>query len=225
MSTIRRKDPKCLACGETTLRVKTRRIFHIYTGLKTDLDVIELHYPYPLKNIIKYDFYCTVPFICPHCNYVLIWADKALKIDKIKVKKLLATLSYKELFKKYSDSKKKSFNPFKIIYKIYQYSEIDIYKQHLMLLYSYYKDNSLKNFKQLIDEIEKDLTLYKNQLLKCYPIDLYRGEYYRRIGEFTQAKEIFEKIIKENREESYLKIANFQLKLIAQKDRECRTVE
>ena len=223
MSIIEKKAPKCPICKETTLPAGI--ILPKYIGLKTDLDVVELHHPYPLKNIVKLYSPSTVSFICPHCNYAYIWADDSLKIDKTKVKKLLAKPSYKELFKKYSDRKKKSFNPFKIIYKIYQYLEIDIYEQHLMLLYSYYKDNSLKNFKQLIDEIEKELTLYENHLLNGYPIDFYRGEYYRRIGEFTQAKEIFEKIIKENREESYLKIANFQLKLIAQKDGECRTVE
>ncbi len=206
--TIKRSNLKCPICEETIFGSEMSSGFVM--GLKTDLARIGLCIAYPNANI------------CKHCNYVYI--DKRLKVNKTKVKKLLATPSYKELFLKYSNIEK-GYNPFKIIYKIYQYLEIDIYKQHLMLLYSYYKDNSLKNFKQLIDEIEKDLTLYQNHLLKGYPIDFYRGEYYRRIGEFTQAKEIFEQIVKENREEKYLKIANFQLQLIAQKDRECRTVE
>lgn len=181
-------------------------------GLQTDLAKKGLCVSYP--NVHS----------CSHCNYVYI--DKTLNVDKTKVKKLLSTPSYQELFMKYSNSDEDDFNKFKIIYEIYQYLEIDIYQQHLILLYSYYNGDSLKNFKYFINEIEKELPLYNNHLLKGYPIDFYRGEYYRRIGAFNQAKELFEKLIKKEKEnQAYLKIANFQLQLIEQKDQTCRTIE
>ena len=207
--TIRKYTIKCPICDKNFLSATVSSCFVF--GQTTDLARVGLAFSYPEVHS------------CQHCKYVYI--DENLDIDKIKVQKLLMTDAYQELYEKYSDTDKDSFNQFKIIYEIYRSLEIDIYAQHSILLYSYYKDNSLKNFKYLIDEIEKDLTLYKEHLLNCYPIDFYRGEYYRRIGEFNKAQEIFEKIIKEYKEEKYLKIANFQLQLIAQKDTECRTIE
>ena len=199
---------ECPICEETI--VSSKMLSCTVMGLRTDLAMVGFCRSYPDIHI------------CQNCNYV--YTDKTLKVDKTKIKKLLASPSYKELFMKHSH-RNEEYNPFKNIYKIYQYLEIDIYKQHHILLYSYYMDESLKNFKYFIDEIEKDLTLYKGKIIFRFPIDFYRGEYYRRIGEFNQAKEIFEKIIKEYKEEKFLKIANFQLQLIAQKDRECRTIE
>ena len=200
---------ECPICEETI--VSSKMLSCTVMGLRTDLAMVGLCRSYPDVHI------------CQNCNYVYI--DETLKVDKTKVKKLLASPSYKELFIKYSNKKKDNFNPFKILYKTYQYLEIDIYEQHFILLYSYYMDDSLKNFKYFIDEIEKDLTLYKEKIIFRFPIDFYRGEYYRRIGQFNQAKEIFEKIIKKYQDENFLKIANFQLQLITQKDREPRTIK
>ena len=200
---------ECPICEETI--VSSKMLSFTVMGLRTDLAMVGFCRSYPDIHI------------CQNCNYVYI--DETLKVDKIKVKKLLTTPSYKELFIKYANKEKDNFNPFKILYKIYQYLEIDIYEQHFILLYSYYMDNSLKTFKYFIDKVEKDLTLYKGKIIFRFPIDFYRGEYYRRIGQFNQAKEIFEKIIKEYQDENFLKIANFQLQLITKKDKEPRTIE
>jgi tetratricopeptide (TPR) repeat protein len=167
----------------------------------------------------KTDFSClgactSTPFTntCENCNYVFFDENKKFKEESLS--SYIESDKYLELYKEHEDSK-----PFFIIYNIYKDQGKSQEETNLVLLYNYYKTNEMDDLKLLVDNYDVFLKTNSKKDEVYLFANMLIGEYYRRIGEFEKAKEIFIKVKNiDTLENNYIPMCEFQLNLISEKN-------
>lgn len=145
---------------------------------------------------------------CKNCDY--IYFDKTIFLDNNELKIFINSKEYKELFNTYYKIKS-----FYIIFKIYEYMQQDKNSIDTLLLFNYYYTKDLKDLYLLLKNYI-NINLVENSNKELFKMKMLEGEYFRRIGDFEKAKNIFESIVKLSKD--FNGLSYFQLKLIKNKN-------
>ena len=84
-----------------------------------------------------------------------------------------------------------------------------------LLLFNYYYTKDLKDLYLLLKNYI-NINLVENSNKELFKMKMLEGEYFRRIGDFEKAKNIFESIVKLSKD--FNGLSYFQLKLIKNKN-------
>jgi tetratricopeptide (TPR) repeat protein len=147
---------------------------------------------------------------CKRCFY--IFCDKRLNVDKNLLDAYIKSGEYKNLLR-YEEKK------YLVIYNIYKNIGLSLKMQNKILLYNYYDTKKLDDLKLLANGYKLFLQEHTQKDKDFLFANMMIGEYYRRVGEFEKAKDIFTKLLDldVSIEFDVVYKCRFQLKLIEDK--------
>ena len=129
----------------------------------------------------------TPPVIkCKRCFY--IFCDKRLTINEKLLDVYIKSGEYKNLLR-YEEKK------YLVIYNIYKNIRLSLEMQNKILLYNYYDTKKTDDLKLLADGYKLFLQEHTQEDKDFLFANMMIGEYYRRVGEFEKAKDIFTKLL------------------------------
>ncbi len=123
---------------------------------------------------------------CKRCFYM--FCDRRLTVNKKLLHVYIKSGEYKNLLR---DEEKK----YLVIYNIYKSIGLSIEMQNKILLYNYYATKEIADLKLLADGYRVFLYEHKQEDKDFLFANMMIGEYYRRVGEFEKAKDIFTKLL------------------------------
>lgn len=202
---VESKKIPCPNCNKT-IEITYKSSQYI-SGFKTDFS--------NLGACTSTPFYNT----CNYCKFVFY--DENIKFNKKILNNYIKSNQYISIYKKYIEK-----NPFYLIYSIYKNQKILQKEINFALLYNYYYTSTISDFELLIDHYIKFLETYTKIDEDFIFTNIMIGEYNRRIGKLNEAKNIFIKIKyialkfkeEDDNDTSFVKMCDFQLKLIAEGD-------
>ncbi len=129
----------------------------------------------------------TPPVIkCKRCFYM--FCDKRLNVNENLLDVYIKSGKYKNLLR--HEEKK-----YLVIYNIYKNIGLPLKMQNKILLYNYYDTKKTDDLKLLADGYKLFLQEHTQEDKDFLFANMMIGEYYRRVGEFEKAKDIFIKLL------------------------------
>jgi len=154
----------------------------------------------------------TPPVIkCKRCFYM--FCDKRLIVNEKLLHVYIKSGEYKNLLR-YEEKK------YLVIYNIYKNIGLPLKMQNKILLYNYYDTKKTDDLKLLADGYKLFLQENIQQDKDFLFANMMIGEYYRRVGEFEKARDIFTKLLglDTSLEFEVINKCKFQLELIENKE-------